>query len=53
MAHDVFVSYSQPDKQIADAVAARLEQDGIRCWVTSPRGLLGETQSSTPSAGAA
>jgi len=38
MAHDVFVSYSQPDKQIADAVAARLEQDGIRCWV-APRDI--------------
>jgi len=38
MAHDVFVSYSQPDKSIADAVAARLEQDGIRCWI-APRNI--------------
>lgn len=35
MAHDVFVSYSQKDKPIADAVVARLEQDGLRCWVAS------------------
>lgn len=35
MAHDVFVSYSQKDKPIADAVVARLEQDGLRCWLAS------------------
>lgn len=39
MAHDVFVSYSQKDKPIADAVVARLEQDGIRCWI-APRDIL-------------
>lgn len=34
-AHDVFVSYSQQDKAVADAVVARLEQDGSRCWIAS------------------
>jgi len=38
MAHDVFVSYSQADKAVADAVVARLEQDGIRCWM-APRDI--------------
>ena len=36
MAHDVFVSYSSKDKVIADAVCARLEGRGIRCWI-APR----------------
>jgi hypothetical protein len=36
MAHDVFVSYSKRDKQVADAVVAGLEQRGIRCWI-APR----------------
>jgi hypothetical protein len=39
MAHDVFVSYSQKDKSTADAVVARLEQDGSRCWI-APRDIL-------------
>lgn len=39
MAHDVFVSYSQQDKPTADAVVARLEQDGIRCWM-APRDIV-------------
>ncbi len=39
MAHDVFVSYSQKDKATADAVVARLEQDGSRCWI-APRDIL-------------
>ena len=38
MAHDVFVSYSQKDKPVADAVVAGLEQGGIRCWV-APRDI--------------
>jgi hypothetical protein len=37
--HDVFVSYSQVDKTVADAVVAGLEGDGIRCWV-APRDIL-------------
>ncbi len=36
MAHDVFVSYSNNDKPIADAVVANLEGKGIRCWI-APR----------------
>lgn len=36
MAHDVFVSYSSRDKTVADAVCARLESRGIRCWI-APR----------------
>jgi hypothetical protein len=36
MAHDVFVSYSNKDKPVADAVVANLESKGIRCWI-APR----------------
>jgi len=39
MAHDVFVSYSSQDKQIADAVCAKLESSLIRCWI-APRDVL-------------
>jgi hypothetical protein len=38
MAHDVFVSYSNKDKPVADAVVAGLENNGIRCWV-APRDI--------------
>ena len=38
MAHDVFVSYSNKDKPIADAVIAGLENNGIRCWI-APRDI--------------
>ncbi|MDP3564640.1 MAG: toll/interleukin-1 receptor domain-containing protein, partial [Methanoregula sp.] len=34
--HDVFISYAQEDKVIADAVCARLESHHIRCWI-APR----------------
>ena len=34
--HDVFISYAQHDKPIADAVCARLESRHIRCWI-APR----------------
>src|SRR5580693_388816 len=36
MSHDVFISYSHHDKSAADAVCAKLEQHGIRCWI-APR----------------
>ncbi len=36
MAHDVFISYAAPDRHIANAVCARLEQAAIRCWI-APR----------------
>jgi hypothetical protein len=39
MAHDVFVSYSSPDKPIADAICATLEARKIRCWI-APRDVL-------------
>ena len=38
MAHDVFISYSHHDKPTADAVCAKLEDDGIRCWY-APRDI--------------
>jgi hypothetical protein len=38
-AHDVFVSYSSHDKPVADAIVARLEEQGIRCWV-APRDVV-------------
>lgn len=36
MAHDVFISHSSKDKSTADAVCARLEARGLRCWI-APR----------------
>jgi hypothetical protein len=39
MAHDVFISYSSSDKTTADAVCARLEADGVRCWI-APRDVM-------------
>ena len=36
MSHDVFVSYSKKDKEVADAICKTLEKDGIRCWI-APR----------------
>jgi hypothetical protein len=37
--HDVFISYSTRDKQIADAACATLEAHGVRCWI-APRDIL-------------
>jgi hypothetical protein len=39
MAHDVFVSHSAKDKTVSDALVARLEVEGIRCWV-APRDVV-------------
>lgn len=36
MAHDVFISYSNQDKAVADAACAKLESRKIRCWI-APR----------------
>ena len=33
-AHDVFISHSSKDKQIANAMCHKLESSGIRCWIT-------------------
>jgi hypothetical protein len=39
MVHDVFISYSNKDKAVADAVCSGLETAGIRCWI-APRDIL-------------
>ena len=39
MAHDVFVSHSVKDAEVAEAIAARLEAESIRCWV-APRDVV-------------
>ena len=38
MAHDLFISYSTKNKAAADAVCARMESGGIRCWY-APRDI--------------
>lgn len=38
MAHDVFISHSARDKAAADAICAKLESRGIRCWI-APRDI--------------
>jgi hypothetical protein len=38
VAHDVFLSYAVADKATADAVCARLETRGLRCWY-APRDI--------------
>ena len=38
MPHDVFISYPHQDKAIADAACAKLESEGIRCWI-APRDI--------------
>jgi len=39
MAHDVFISYSYHDKNVANAVCSAVENAGIRCWI-APRDVL-------------
>ena len=39
MAHEVFISYSVNDKQIADLICSTLESNGIQCWI-APRDIL-------------
>jgi TPR repeat protein len=36
MAYDVFISHSVKDKTTANAICAKLESEGIRCWI-APR----------------
>ena len=36
---DVFISYSTKNKNVADAVVANFEQNGIKCWY-APRDIL-------------
>lgn len=38
MAHDVFISYSDQDKSVAEEVCAALESKHIRCWI-APRDI--------------
>jgi TIR domain/VHL beta domain/Lysozyme inhibitor LprI len=38
MAHDVFIGYSARDKPAANAICAKLEASGIRCWI-APRDI--------------
>jgi TIR domain-containing protein len=33
MAHDVFISHSERDRNVADAACTRLEESGIKCWI--------------------
>jgi hypothetical protein len=35
MAHDVFISYSTEDKNVADAICSVLEKNDHRCWIAS------------------
>lgn len=47
MAYDVFISYSHYDKPTADAICAKLESEGLRCWY-APRNIApGEDWAST------
>lgn len=39
MAHDVFISYSTQNRNIAEALCASLEQERIRCWI-APRDIV-------------
>jgi hypothetical protein len=38
MVFDVFISYPHQDKAMADATCAKLEAEGIRCWL-APRDI--------------
>jgi hypothetical protein len=38
MSVDVFISHSNKDKNIAEAICHQLESDGIRCWI-APRDI--------------
>lgn len=33
MNHDIFISYSSKQKNIADDVCHYLEENGYRCWI--------------------
>src|SRR3569833_285153 len=39
MAHDVFISYSSRDKEIADMVCDALEKQRAQCWI-APRDIV-------------
>jgi hypothetical protein len=43
MSIDVFISYPHQDKVVADAACAKLEAEGIRCWI-APRDVSPGTE---------
>ena len=40
----VFVSYAHPDAEIASAIVASIEEQGMRCWV-APRDVTPDLRS--------
>ena len=38
MNHEVFISYSNKDKNVADAIVNRFESSGLKCWY-APRDI--------------
>jgi hypothetical protein len=44
--HDVFISHSTKDNQVADAICHVLEQNGVRCWI-APRDIAAGTDYGT------
>ena len=40
MKHDVFISYSSQNKNVADAICHVLEEHRIKCWI-APRDIPG------------
>ena len=49
--HDVFVSHSHKDKEVADALVHVLEKRGLRCWIARRDILPGSNWSSSIIAG--
>ena len=45
--HDIFISYSHADKITADAICAKLEQQGIRCWYAPRDAAFGDAWASS------
>jgi hypothetical protein len=43
MAHEVFISYSNKDAAVAEAVCTELEAKGIQCWM-APRNIVSGTK---------
>ena len=41
--HDIFISYSHQDKQVATMVLSVLEQNGIKCWIDYRDALPGNS----------
>lgn len=39
MPHDVFISYAKPNRAVAEALCAKLEQEQIVCWM-APRDVM-------------